>query len=187
MAHGHGCERGFTYIGVLIFVAIAGVALAGTGELWSTAAKRENEAQLLFVGGEFRRAIGSYYESSPGQKQFPERLEDLLEDRRFPVVRRHLRRLYPDPITGAPKWGLIKHGERIIGIHSLSEDKPLKQANFRPEDEVFAGIGAYSGWRFVYEPKTAQPASPTPAKPRAPTPAPTFTPTPPPPSPAAVR
>ena len=160
-------ERGFTYIGVLILVAIAGVALAGTGELWSTVAKRENEAQLLFVGGEFRRAIGGYYESSPGVKQFPERLEDLLEDKRFPVVRRHLRRLYADPITNTQKWGLIKHGDRIIGVHSLSEGKPIKRANFRPEDETFNGIGAYSGWRFVYEPKAAPPASPMPNQPGA--------------------
>jgi type II secretory pathway pseudopilin PulG len=165
-----GRERGFTYVGVLIFVALAGVALAGTGELWSTAAKREKEAQLLFVGDEFRRAIGSYYESSPGAKQFPERLEDLLEDRRVPVVRRHLRRLYLDPITGTAEWGLVKHGERIIGVHSVSEDHPLKIANFRSENEVFNGVAAYSGWRFVYEPAAAQPASPSRGKPGASTP-----------------
>jgi len=155
-------ERGYTYIGVLIFVAIAGVALAGAGELWSTAAKREREAQLLFVGGEFRRAIGSYYEGSPGAKRFPERLEDLLEDRRFPVVRRHLRRLYPDPMTGTREWGLVKHGERIVGVHSLSEDRPVKIANFRGDDEAFRGAASYTLWRFVYDPPVdrSAPAAP---------------------------
>jgi type II secretory pathway pseudopilin PulG len=170
MGYPHERERGFTYIGVLILVAIAGVALAGTGELWSTAAKREKEAQLLFVGDEFRRAIGSYYESSPGLKQFPERLEDLLEDKRVPVVRRHLRKLYADPIMNTWKWGLVKQGDRIVGVHSLSEDKPLKRANFGTEDEVFNGIDTYSGWRFVYEPKAAPRAPPTPNQPSASTP-----------------
>jgi len=157
-------ERGFTYIGLLILVAIAGVALAGAGGLWSTASKREKEAQLLFVGDEFRRAIGSYYEGSPGAKQFPEHLEDLLEDKRFPVVRRHLRKVYRDPMTGKAEWGLVKQGERIMGVHSVSEDEPLKRANFRREDEAFRGVGAYSGWRFVYQPQAIPTSPPIPGQ-----------------------
>jgi type II secretory pathway pseudopilin PulG len=148
-------EQGFTFIGVLILVAIAGVALAGVGQLWSTAAKREKEAQLLFVGDEFRRAIGSYYEGSPGVKQFPQRLEDLLEDERLPVIRRHLRKIYVDPMTGKAEWGLVKYGERIIGVYSVSKDKPLKAANFKPEDDAFKAAGAYADWQFTYQPTSA--------------------------------
>lgn len=153
-------ERGFTYVGVLILVAIAGIALAGTGELWSTASKREKEAQLLFVGDEFRRAIGSYYEGSPGTKQFPQRLEDLLEDKRLPVVRRHLRKIYVDPLTGEADWGLEKLGDRIIGVHSQSKDAPLRIANFRLEFEEFKGSSAYADWRFVYRPSNLVPSAP---------------------------
>lgn len=155
-------QRGFTYIGVLILVALAGVALAGAGELWSTESKRDKEAQLLFIGDEFRRAIGSYYEGSPGAKQFPQRLEELLEDKRLPVMRRHLRRIYVDPMTGKPEWGLVKYGDRIIGVYSLSEAKPLKTANFRSEDDAFKGSGAYAEWRFVYEPAAASARSSAP-------------------------
>jgi hypothetical protein len=147
---------------VLILVALAGVALAGAGELWSTASKREKEAQLLFVGDEFRRAIGSYYEGSPGTKQFPQRLEELLDDKRLPVTRRHLRRIYVDPMTGGAEWGLVKYGDRIMGVHSLSEEQPLKTANFRSEDEAFKGGAAYTDWRFVYEPSAAAPPLPAP-------------------------
>jgi type II secretory pathway pseudopilin PulG len=148
-------EIGFTFIGVLIFVAILGIGLAAAGQLWSTAAKREKEAQLLFVGDEFRRAIGSYYDSSPGAKQFPKQLEDLLEDKRFPTMRRHLRRIYVDPMTGKREWGLVKTGDRITGVHSLSEDKPLKTANFKPEDEAFSGAVTYADWQFTYQPSSA--------------------------------
>lgn len=167
-------QHGFTYIAVLVLVAVAGVALAGAGQLWSTASKREKEAQLLFVGGEFRRAIGSYYEGSAGAKQFPQALDDLLEDRRFPVVRRHLRKIYVDPMTGTTEWALIKYGDRIIGVHSLSEGKPLKTANFAPEDEAFNGSGAYTDWQFSYQPSSTGSAptgsgAPGGAKPTAPT------------------
>jgi type II secretory pathway pseudopilin PulG len=153
-------QRGFTYIGVLILVAIAGVALAGAGQLWSTLAKRDREAQLLFVGDEFRRAIGSYYEGSPGVHQFPQALDDLLEDRRLPVVRRHLRKIYVDPMTGNKEWGLVKNGDVILGVHSLSKGKPLKTANFKPEDAAFEGSGAYTEWVFTYQPAAAGSASP---------------------------
>ncbi len=153
-------QCGFTYIAVLVMVALAGVALAGVGELWSTAAKRDKEAQLLFVGGEFRRAIGSYYEGSPGAKQFPQRFEDLLEDRRVPTVRRHLRKIYADPMTGSTEWGLVKWADRITGVYSMSEDKPLKTANFAPEDEEFKGAGAYADWRFIYRPSSPMPTAP---------------------------
>jgi type II secretory pathway pseudopilin PulG len=148
-------ENGFTFIGVLIFVAIIGIGLAATGQLWSTAAKREKEAQLLFVGDEFRRAIGSYYEGSPGLKQFPQKLEDLLEDERFPIVRRYLRQIYRDPMTNKPEWGLVMSGDRIIGVHSLSEDKPLKTGNFGTDDEVFNGAGSFADWQFTYQPSSA--------------------------------
>ena len=150
-------QSGFTYVAVLVLVALAGVALAGTGQLWATASKRDKEAQLLFVGDEFRRAIGSYYQGSPGAKQFPQKLEDLLEDRRVPIVRRHLRQIYVDPMTGKPEWGLVKFGDRIIGVHTLSEEKPLKTGNFKPENEEFKGSAAYADWRFVYKPSAASP------------------------------
>jgi type II secretory pathway pseudopilin PulG len=149
-------QRGFTYIGLLIMVAIMSAGLAYAGIVWETAAKREREAQLLFVGEQYRRAIGSYYESSPGgAKQYPARLEDLLDDGRHPTTRRHLRRLFRDPITGSAEWGLVRGGERVIGVYSRSGDAPLKKANFKRAGEEFSAAASYTGWRFVYAPSEA--------------------------------
>ena len=87
-------------MGVLMLIAIAGIGMAGVGLVWHQNAQRENEKELLFVGEEYRRAIGSYYESSPAAaKQFPSSLDDLLLDQRFPNAKRHIRKLYADPIT----------------------------------------------------------------------------------------
>jgi type II secretory pathway pseudopilin PulG len=101
-------QRGFTYVGLLLAVALAGVALAAAGTLWSTTAKRDKELELLFVGDQFRRAIGAYYEGTPGAKRYPLKLEDLLEDKRLAVTRRHLRQLYADPMTGKADWELVR-------------------------------------------------------------------------------
>jgi type II secretory pathway pseudopilin PulG len=152
--------HGFTYIGLLVAVVLIGIGLAAAGQVWNTTAKRERERELLFVGTQFRQAIGSYFEASPGVKQYPRKLEELLQDQRFPVVKRHLRKIYLDPITGSRDWGLVTVGDQIVGVYSRSEDKPLKIENFAPEDSAFAGTAAYSDWRFVYAPATAAAAEP---------------------------
>jgi len=145
-------SRGFTYIGLLIAVVLLGIGLALVGEVWNTAVKRERERELLFVGDQYRQAIGRYYESSPGVKQYPRQLEDLLEDKRFPVVKRYLRRIYLDPMTGKADWGLVMQGDQILGVYSLSKDTPIKVANFPLVDSFFADSSSYSDWRFIYAP-----------------------------------
>ena len=92
---------------------------------------------MLFVGNQFRQAIRSYVQAGPGQ--YPATLKDLLLDPRSPTPRRHLRRLFIDPITGKPDWGLVLAPEGgIMGVHSLSSREPLKRANFEPQDIHFA-------------------------------------------------
>jgi type II secretory pathway pseudopilin PulG len=148
-------ERGFTYVGLLIAVAVLGASLAVTGELWRTAARREREAQLLFVGDEFRDAIAGYYRVTPaGTSRYPRRLEDLLEDRRAALVRHHLRRLYADPMSRKPDWRLVAApGGGIAGVYSSSDERPLKSAGFAALDTTFEGAERYSDWKFVFVPR----------------------------------
>jgi len=145
-------QSGFTYIGILIAVALAGIGLALTGELWSAAAVRDRERELLAVGDELRRAISSYYESTPGAaKQFPKSLDDLLRDRRYPVVRRHLRRPYPDPMTGSADWGIVPGpGGTIMGVFSHSSRAPIKRAGFPGQYRSFEKAETHGDWKFVY-------------------------------------
>jgi type II secretory pathway pseudopilin PulG len=143
---------GFTYAGILIAVALVGLSLAMTGEVWQTTVQREKERELLFVGNEIRRAITQYYESTPGTgKQFPKSLDDLLRDNRYPTTRRYLRKIYPDPMTGKREWGLVKGpGDSIMGVYSLSRKTPLKRANFPPEYASFEKAESYAAWLFAY-------------------------------------
>jgi type II secretory pathway pseudopilin PulG len=147
--------NGFTYVAVLFVVAAMGIGLASVGLVWHTAAQRENETELLFVGEQFRQAIASYKDGTPGGvRQFPATLEDLVLDKRFPTVRRHLRKVFVDPMTKSKEWGLVKIGDGIIGVHSLSSERPLKRAGFRPEQEQFADAASYADWKFAYGPST---------------------------------
>jgi type II secretory pathway pseudopilin PulG len=153
-----GSCGGHALVALLILVALLGFALLGASELWSRADQRERERDLLFVGGEIRAAIGLYYHRTPGPvKRFPGRLEDLLRDDRYPNVIRHLRRIYNDPLTGQPGWGIVEApGGGIMGVYSRSTRPPLKRAGFAPENKAFEGAASYDEWRFVYNPEAVR-------------------------------
>lgn len=153
-------EAGFTYLAVLFIVAILGIVTAGIGIIWSAQLQREKERELLFIGGEFRKAIGSYYEKSPGTvKRYPNSLEDLLKDNRMLVVTRHLRRIYIDPMTLKQEWAIVRAPDGgIMGVYSFSSARPIKRRNFAYADLVFENADTYAKWRFIYEPLNAKPA-----------------------------
>ena len=166
-AWGRGLARpqgGFSYLGVLFAVAIMGMLLAGIGEVWYTAVRRDKEAELLFAGEQIRQALISYRDKSPGgARDYPTRLEYLLKDPRFPFPMRHLRQIYRDPITNTADWGLVRDGERIVAVYSLSPLKPLKQAGFPSGLEEFEKSRHYSDWKFsALEKETSAPATPVP-------------------------
>jgi type II secretory pathway pseudopilin PulG len=132
--------QGFTYLMLLWWVAVSSVLLAALGQSWAIEARRQREMELAFRGEQIKAAIQSYREATPGPvKRLPTRLEDLLDDARGPTAKRHLRRLWPDPITGSKQWGLVREGEFIRGIYSESTQHPLRAP---------PGVNRYDEWRF---------------------------------------
>ena len=67
-------------------------------------------------------------EASPEAKQCPQKLEGLFEDKRLPVMRRHLRKIYVNPLTGKPVWASQNTG---IALSACTACQPLKTANFK--------------------------------------------------------
>ena len=146
---------------LLLIIAAMGAVLGLSAEVWHTAAQREKERELLFVGNQFRKAIGAYYLSHA--KTYPPCLEKLLDDSSTCLEtslkdsskspKRYLRRIYRDPITGKDQWGLVKRTDGgIVGVHSLSEDAPIKIAGFELANSSFDGAVKYSDWIFAYSP-----------------------------------
>lgn len=147
-------QRGFTLLLLLFLIAGFGVALAALGTLWHTHVQREKESELLFVGDQYRRAIESYYRQTPGTvKKYPPDFAALLQDPRFPLPVRHLRRLYRDPVSGSEEWGVLKAADGgILGVHSLSQAEPRKKAGFPARYSSFEGKRTYSEWQFLPPP-----------------------------------
>ena len=146
-------HTGFTYVAVLFFVAVSGAMLAATGIIWSHERQRQKEEELIWIGNQFRQAIALHYQRTPGAiKRYPEKLEDLLEDRRYLSSQRYLRQIYRDPMTGKPQWGMVPApGGGIMGIYSLSDLQPVKIGGARETENAFSGAMRYNDWLFTYE------------------------------------
>jgi len=141
--------RGYALIAALILVMLVSLAATIAVNAAQLDAQREREAQLLFIGNQFRDALGSYNAAPVGGiAQYPETIEQLLVDDRWQQARHHLRRMWPDPITRSMDWELVRSQGRIIGIHSRSKAVPLKRANFDRGND-FADALNYSEWVFT--------------------------------------
>ena len=144
-------QRGFTLLGVILLAALLAIAAATTLSAGVTLQRRAAEDDLLAVGLEFRNAFKSYYDAAISTPRYPAKLEDLLRDPRFPGVRRHLRKLYADPLTGKADWATIPApGGGIMGVYSKAEGTPIKLALFVPEFASFEGKSSYAEWQFAY-------------------------------------
>ena len=155
-------QRGFTYLGLIILVAILGLVGAAGLKMGSLLQRQAAEQELLDIGAQFSDALYSYAAATPpGQPQQPPNLAALLRDPRFPQVRRHLRKLYADPITGRAEWGLLYQpgSNGIIGVHSLSPAAALKVGNFEARFAGFDGKARLSEWHFMADAQALQPAA----------------------------
>ncbi len=155
-----GSETGVSLLVVLVLVAVLGLSLGLAGSTWKTVVQRSKEAELLFRGDQYRRAIESYakvrHGGAPGM--LPQELDDLLRDPRFPGTVRHIRKLYKDPMTGEDFQVLRdpRYGNRIKGVYSRSREEPFKKDGFPQEYSDFADADTYQDWKFVYEPQSSQ-------------------------------
>ena len=155
-----GRQAGFSYLLVLMMVAVGGVGMAAVGTVWSTARQHDDEAQLLHVGQQYRLAIRSYYLAAPApQRRYPPSLDDLLKDPRTPATLRHLRRPWQDPISGEAFVPIPAADGGIMGVRSASTARPRKTAGFDAADAAFEALAelrgerlAYADWEFVYLP-----------------------------------
>lgn len=151
-------QSGAALLTVLVLIVIVGLMAGIAGTSWQTVVQRAREQELFWRGDQFRKAIQSYYEYGSGASrkqtgQYPAKLEDLIKDPRSLARKKHIRRLYTDPMTG-DEWELVKDkAGRIIGVRSSSALKPFRQEGFPEEYEGFAGASSYTAWEFSYVPK----------------------------------
>ena len=144
--------RGFTYLGLIILLAIMALVAAAGLKMGTLLQRAAAEEELLEIGAQFSEALRSYAAATPpGKPTQPPTLQDLLKDPRYPNTRRHLRKVFVDPVTGKAEWGVIYLGDKVgvLGVYSLSDAPPLKVANFDLRFLNMENRKKISDWKFL--------------------------------------
>ena len=145
-------QGGFTYLGLIILVSVIGMVGAATLKIGALMQRAQAEEELLDIGAAFSAALQSYAQVTPkGQPLQPPSLQELLKDPRTPALRRHLRKIFVDPVTASTEWGIVYQADKVgvVAVYSRSHARPLKIGNF---DARFVGFDArqqLSDWKFV--------------------------------------
>ncbi len=92
-------------VALLISLSVMSIMLAVAMPVWRQASTREKEAELVFRGKQYARAIELFQRKTPGA--LPPNV-DLLVDQKY------LRKKYKDPITG-DDFLLVRQGEGTSG------------------------------------------------------------------------
>ena len=128
--------RGSAYVLMLLLVALGGIALVGYARIDSSVVRAQRDDQLLWVLREFGAAVLSYYHASPtGSDRLPRRFEDLIADRRSGVLRRHLRRVFPNPHAPGSAWQWhIDAGTQSLEIQGKCADGSIASIQLWPSE-----------------------------------------------------
>ena len=145
-------EGGFTYLGLLLAVALFALFSSTTLKIGSTVSRGVAEQELLDAGLRLTRALESYARATPANGiPYPSRIEDLLRDPRYNnKVVRHLRRIEPDPMTGKADWVAVRAGKGvgITAFHSQSAQLSLRRELPAPFRD-FNDVTTYREWVFT--------------------------------------
>ena len=145
-------QNGFTYLGLIILVSVIGIVGAATLKIGALMQRAQAEETLLDTGAAFSAALQSYAQATPkGQPLQPPSLQELLKDPRTPALRRHLRKIFVDPVTGSTEWGVLYRADRsgVVAVYSLSQARPLKIGNFDARFVGFDNKRHLSDWKFI--------------------------------------
>lgn len=139
-------QRGFALFGLLLVAALIATLASTWGLEAHQQVRRDREQMLLDTGRELRQAIASYQKRNVpfSYHAYPEKIEDLLEDKRGSFVARHLRAIPIDPITQKREWATIKISGRIVCLHSSSTQRALHLRS----DTNFSNTNSYDRWIF---------------------------------------
>jgi len=147
-------QRGFAYVWTLLLVAFFAASSLLAFRLESSLTTRSREADLVWIGLQFRKALQQYYmDNQDKQDRYPRTLEELTDPKGQLVPKRYLRRIYIDPMTGNTDWGVVRSpGGGILGVYSKAAGEPRKKHGLPKELESFGKATSYRDWLFAYDP-----------------------------------
>jgi type II secretory pathway pseudopilin PulG len=125
-------ERGYAMAALLVAMSVMAIVLSTAMPVYQTIARREREAELVFRGEQYARAIALFQRKYGNQ--LPPDL-DVLIDQRF------LRKKYKDPITGGDFALLGAGSPELAQAMSTTPQQALDAQRGRGAGERGAGAG----------------------------------------------
>lgn len=104
--NGFFAERGFAMVSLLLAVSFLGIAATMALPTWNQMSTREREAELVFRGEQYARAILLYQRQQPGA--YPPDIDTLVEGR-------FLRKRYGDPTMADGEFRLLLQNDQDLG------------------------------------------------------------------------
>jgi type II secretory pathway pseudopilin PulG len=99
-------ERGYAMAALLVAIAVMAVMMSVAMPVWRHEGQREKEAELVFRGEQYKRAVELYMRKFPGA--LPPNI-DVLVQQKF------LRKKYKDPMTEDGEFQILYAGAQTAG------------------------------------------------------------------------
>ena len=128
-------ERGYAMAALLIMLSMMSIALSMLLPAWGTMAKREREAELIFRGQQYARAVALYQRA---RGAFPPSIDVL-------VTEKFLRKKFKDPMTKDGEFQVIGVGMPVPGQATPPPVAPGRGGAVAPGIAPGAGRGAGAG------------------------------------------
>jgi type II secretory pathway pseudopilin PulG len=117
---------------LLIALAIMAILMTVAMPVWRQEARREKEAELIFRGEQYARAIALYnYKNGQSANAYPPSIQVLVDGR-------YLRKKYKDPMTKDGEFMIMPLGQAAPGMPGSN---PASQTGGRSNPPPFGGRG----------------------------------------------
>jgi type II secretory pathway pseudopilin PulG len=126
---------GYAMVALLVALSVMSIMLTVALPAWNTAARREKEAELVFRGEQYARALALF--SRRVANAAPPNLDVLVEQK-------FLRKKYKDPITG-DDFEILTPGSVIEGSATPPGQRPGTQSSGRAGSGVATGTATGTG------------------------------------------
>lgn len=153
-------DAGFALPVLLLALAVAAIAATTAQVPLTYRLAREREEELHFRGRAYVLAIRSFYmaEPQPLRRRLPISVDELERDPRF-AQKRHIRRLYDDPLakTDGTPFRVITGSagpaspQGLIGVASTSDTTLLRRAGFKSNAGPTLGLKTAADLTFTVD------------------------------------
>ena len=149
-------NRGYALLVAIVAVHLVVILMLVGRAHWKTIQQRDMEAELLFRGGQYVRAIENYRRQHINQS--PPNLRILEKEK-------HIRRLFPDPLSDTGDWNLVikpmTGGKKLLVVPLHVAGKFLTSGTIvgvcstspEPGFREYRGRKRYNEWAFYIDAK----------------------------------